>query len=108
MTAIGEAPARSISSYSIAELIMATKEYNSGRGKRQASSGRGVYIAANLTQQSTNEFILGNGRSSGPYVNHELEPGHAYNVGLVAQVNGTETTLFTSATPQPICESCDC
>ena len=104
VVAIGNQPSRPLSQYKLQELIERTNKYrNRARVKRQA--GESVYIAANLTESElATGFTLGDGGTYSGYVNHPLDPGVGYAVGLWSQVSGTDTPVLNSAT-QPICKS---
>lgn len=101
-------PPRPLSDYTLQQLREATRQYRrSQRVKRQTGTGERVYIAANLTESDlASNFTLGDGGNYSDYINHQLEPGMEYRVGLWSQVDGTDTPVLNSA-QQRICKSQD-
>ena len=105
---IGSEPPKNLSDYSLQELRESTTAYNRARGRRQAMSRGGVYIAANISESKLDGggFTLGDGTKDKGYINHALEPGLAYTVGLRSKVNGTNIPItVNSVSPQPISKS---
>ena len=83
-------PSRSLTDYTLEELIESTRERDSREpplqvGKRQADSSSSgllpVYIAANISSLGSG-FTVGDGRSYGGYRNYELQSNNSYRVAV--------------------------
>ena len=88
---LGMDPLKSLTDYTLEELIESTRERASREpplqvGKRQtgdSSSSRllPVYIAANISSLD-DSFTVGDGRSYGGYRNYELQSNSSYRVAV--------------------------
>ena len=93
---------RSISNYTLEELIEETSKYASRRPSRRPSrqlNERPIYIAANVTEgQLEGGIPLGDGMVYGGFTNYQLDPEMMYNVGLRSTVAGSETPVIGNKT----------
>ena len=84
---------RSISNYTLEELIQQTENYAATRLRRQSNVN--IYIAANVTEKDLEEGIqLGDEMEYGGFMNYPLNPEAMYNVGLRSTVAGSETGVY--------------